>query len=202
VSHIKVPNGIDFGRLPSFDDKKQKYYVIKQLGFGAHGVCCLAITQNASVACVIKFFHPRTDIALEPIDVGHAAAKQEADMWEKIYGSTYNFSAKSFDFPTRTMLVMPCIRIPRNCEERKALVVGEDDSLLYLALDLFSKQGYAHPDIYWHHVGTFTFDSPEKKVEALCDLGGLVELPEAKRATWVNESFSKLKNRIGKPDSK
>jgi hypothetical protein len=175
VSHIEVANGIDFSRLPSFD-QPQKYFVIKQLGYGSRGVCCLAITQKFAVACVIKFFHLKTGT----IEEDHAAARKEADMWWTIYGTTYSFSAKSILFPTRAMLVMPYIQIPRNYEERQALVEGEKNSLLYLALVHFSNQGYAHADIYWHHVGTFTIadadNSQGKKFAALCDLGDLVDL--------------------------
>jgi hypothetical protein len=50
------------------------------------------------------------------------------------------------------------------------------------ALVHFSKKGYAHADIYWHHVGTFTMagtgDRPGKKFAALCDLGDLDVLAE------------------------
>jgi hypothetical protein len=138
LSHVKVTraNGIDFNSIPAFEQIK-KCIVVKQLGYGEHGVCCLALTENA-VACVIKFYHVTTDKAPD-----HTAAKKEAEKWREIYGSApYNFSAKSFAFPSRAMLVMPYIQIPRNFVERNALVEGEEKTFCTSHSSLFETEIY------------------------------------------------------------
>lgn len=100
LSDIQVKDGIDFEQMISFDPEKvapTKFYVVRQLGYGANGVCCLARTDQG-VPCVVKFFLRREEN-------DHVERhREEAKMWNVIYKDC-GFSVMYSFFPNRDFLM-------------------------------------------------------------------------------------------------
>eukprot|EP00980_Cylindrotheca_fusiformis_P019427 scaffold6707_cov114-Cylindrotheca_fusiformis.AAC.1 len=138
---IKLPQGVLFDEQPSA--RERHFYVIRQLGFGQTGVCCFACSPSCA-PCVIKFYRGDGDFE---------EAKKEAECWRELYGKDLGFNfVKAYEKP-RVLLVLPYLRVPSNLKERKHLVEGEKDSLLYKALLQFANKGFIHKEMGWHHVG-------------------------------------------------
>ena len=151
---VNLEYGIQFDDTPLKEDNN--FYVIHQLGYGDSGACCLACTEH-SAPCVLKFFRRSEKFSKGNVDEVKAEADAEATNWNTIYGSDYSFDfVKVLQIWQRSILVMPFLRVPRDKDERAALVKGKKKSLLYEALLHFSRKGYIHNDLWWRHIGVIS----------------------------------------------
>lgn len=151
---VNLEYGIQFDDTPLKEDNN--FYVIHQLGYGDSGACCLACTEH-SAPCVLKFFRRSEKFSKGNVDEVKAEADAEATNWNTIYGSDYSFDfVKVLQIWQRSILVMPFLRVPRDKDEREALVKGKKKSLLYEALLHFSRKGYIHNDLWWRHIGVIS----------------------------------------------
>ena len=133
----------------------------------------------------------------------------------------------SFDFVKvlqiwqRSILIMPFLRVPRDKDERAALVKDKKKSMLYEALLHFSRKGYIHYDLWWRHIGVISVQkiqpihvgrelrsnkrtkiktTEKEDVVIFCDLGisGVVKCDDVvEQQTWVDKQFDLLAGRIG-----
>jgi hypothetical protein len=138
---IELPSGLRYDSNPL--KEHSVFYALRQLGYGQSGTCCFCCTDATAAPCVIKFFRQNHEFE---------DAKKEAKMWQKVYGDLGFDFVRAEENP-RVLLIMPYLRVPRNLAERQKLVEGEEDSLLYKALQRIAGKGYIHREVFWHHVG-------------------------------------------------
>lgn len=193
LTAVTLSRPIDF-LCPSTSCDRKGFYAIKQLGFGSHGVCCLAFNMNGA-ACVLKFIHKHV-IGTSNSEM---KAKEEAAMWGRIYKKKYGITASLLQVNFRLIIVMPYLQIPSTHRERLALCKDDTDSKLYRGLKEFCDAGYIHKELHWHHVGVIPsadFDSNNPCL--LCDLENISEhrMSEVEKEKWVGEAFTALKNRL------
>ena len=193
LTAVTLSRPIDF-LCPSTSCDSKVFYAIKQLGFGSHGVCCLAFNMNGA-ACVLKFIHKHV-IGTSNSEM---EAKEEAAMWGRIYKEKYGITASLLQVNFRLIIVMPYLQIPSTHREKLALCKDDTDSKLYRGLKEFCDAGYIHKELHWHHVGVIpSADSDSDNPCLLCDLENISEhlMSEVEKEKWVDEAFTALKNRL------
>mmetsp|Transcript_27828 Transcript_27828/g.42129 ORF Transcript_27828/g.42129 Transcript_27828/m.42129 type:complete len:300 (+) Transcript_27828:1120-2019(+) len=195
---------IQFSCGLQFDAKPTRLHTVlfslRQLGYGLSGSCCFSCAP-----CVIKFY--RQSFGIE-------TAKEEAKMWEKVYGDLrYNF-VRAEESP-RVVLIMPDLKVPCNFPERQKLIEGEENSLLYKGLQRMAEKGYIHTEVFWHHIGRIKVDTKEQggsqekkrdantncstKIALFCHLAHAKKCEDAsERQAWVKKSFEDMKRSIGR----
>jgi hypothetical protein len=191
---VELPQGIQYELLPKASHNI--FYSFRQVGYGANAVCCLA-TAASGAACALKIFR-------EGGEAGKKLAAAEAQNWESIYGDQGWSFVRQTNINDTCILVLPYFHVPCNREQRDALMEGQEESLLWKALDRMAKKGYAHNDLKWHHVGCLRICGKKHSSEGegkyeqrafLFDLGNVRVLEPSERDEWVRKSFKEFKNR-------
>ena len=192
LTAVTLSRPIDF-LCPSTSCDRKGFYAIRQLGFGSHGVCCLAFNMNGA-ACVLKFIHKHV-IGTSNSEM---KAKEEAAMWGRIYKKKYGITASLLQVNFRLIIVMPYLQIPSTHREKLALCKDDTDSKLYRGLKEFCDAGYIHKELHWHHVGVIPSADFDSNPCLLCDLENISEhrMSEVEKEKWVGEAFTALKNRL------
>lgn len=195
---VRIEDGIQFDQCPS--EYHKKFCSLAQVGSGATAVCCLAVAADASI-CALKIFRKTT---------ARNQAEEELGRWKTIYERKHWTFMRVAEVAGTHILVLPFFNVPGNAEERAPFLEGKSrrDTGLWKALDHFASRGYAHNDLKWHHVGTFTSTTKKRKHDTgnpsqteffLLDLGDVTKkddlLDLAKRTVWVKAQFEMMKDR-------
>jgi hypothetical protein len=166
-----------------FNEKLKELYVIRHLGMGDYGNCCLAVSFDGGSCCAVKFFHR---FALE---TSPEIAMDECANWNKVYEKIDNFpKCRVINAAEAKCLVMPYLHpIPK--EKRLKLI---EDGSIEKALHDFCNSGFLHLDIKWRHIGLW------KNRIVLLDLGMLQkESDKKKQEAWCQDSIKKLREKAG-----
>eukprot|EP00978_Attheya_sp_CCMP212_P009513 scaffold22488_cov40-Attheya_sp.AAC.3 len=178
-----LSNRIDFS-----NDKLKKIYLIKNIGAGVNGDCCLAMDQTGNNYCAVKFF-------VQPVD---ALAEEEYNLWMKIYPDLKNYIHLEKRTIGKAFLCMPYLK-PISKFERLQLTASYDNNgTLVSALREMVKNKYVHRYVLWRHIG--------KCGDKLCflDFGmdGMTKAPDTEQSKelWVEQGFRTLKDHAGPPE--
>jgi hypothetical protein len=168
---------------------KQEIYVIRYLGRGEHGSCCLAVSSTGASSCVVKFFHRETHLALGDATM---AAQNELENWERVY--PVNFKAGWKGCAVRQVaggrcLIMPYVHPIPVAERRVLLQNCEIDN----ALNEFSKSGFIHKEPRWRHIGKW------KGALIFIDLGFIEEASKEDIDDWKKKTMAHLDATAGDP---
>jgi hypothetical protein len=162
-------------------------YLVKRLGSGANGDCCLGISATGAHTCAVKFMNG-------PCSATGDLVKRELQNWINVYGAkdTKDDVRKANLPPCRVQtllgnnsssLVMPVLT-PIYSRERETLLVNGH---IAATLVHFAASGFLHRDIKWRHFGYFN------GTLYMCDMGDVS--PESQgesRDSWVEESLRTL----------
>lgn len=181
--------------LDKFNKNLKQIHVIRHVGMGDSGNCCLGASANGNSSCVVKFYHQVKGATTTVL------ADEEFQNWQKIYGETqlqhWNSicgankvlpMSHTFKIAEGHCLVMPYLRPIRKSERHQLL----DNNQIKKALVSFAKTGYKHLDIKWRHFGRW------KEGIFLLDLGRVADVVDAEIESWVKEAMEMLRKTAGK----
>lgn len=168
--------------LDSYAKKDDVVSLIRRLGAGVNGECCLAISKYQKRSCAVKFFH-------EP---SKTDAKTEKLNWDRVYGTDIWETTVVELGEKKGCLVMPYVNMSHL--DRKT-VLENNAKLLRTALTQFSRRNdsdekiyYLHTDVKWRHLGYF------QRNLMLVDLGHVNKTDNIlERNDWIEKSVEMLK---------
>eukprot|EP00978_Attheya_sp_CCMP212_P025403 scaffold81629_cov56-Attheya_sp.AAC.1 len=190
--HVKEPTPTDLSNRINFPNGKlENIHLIKNIGAGTNGDCCLAMDLTGKNYCAVKFFL-RPEYS-ENSDTS-TLAKEEYDMWMKIYPELKDYIHLEKRTVDKAFLCMPYLE-PISNLERLQLTADDNNGSLVTALREMVKNDWVHQYLVWRHIGKFG--------DKLCflDFGmdGMTEAPitEQAKELWVQKGFTILKARAG-----
>lgn len=177
----------------SFINQTETIYVIRLVGSGDYGSCCLGVSESGKTCCVVKFYHDQSN--------SKVLAKAEEENWGRIYidEKQKRDSGDQGALPQppmphvrticdRSFLVMPYLRPVMKSERLNFLQTGK----IKEALERFSSTGCTHNDVKWRHVGLW------KEEIFLIDLGAIKQnQTEEEVKKWLTKSLKYLSDRAG-----
>lgn len=182
-SKVTLQCGWQECRSQYIDSSVKVVSLIRSAGSGASGDCCLAISKNQDMSCVIKFFQKRKECTLLQ------QAENEKANWDQAYGKGV-FETRVVKLgPEKGCLVMPYVDIAGVSRDE---CLKNDAALLKECLLRFSrKKGRSefllHRDVKWRHVGLLAGNL------TLVDLGFVEKTEDHKEwEDWMNSCVQKL----------
>lgn len=180
---------IDELNLDSYAPNLKNIHIIRNLGMGVNGQCCLGCSNTGKSTCVLKFYHNaiyRTE-----------QAEIECANWTKVYPQAKCRTLKNK--MSEMCLVMPYFRA-FTMEERFEILSNGD---LRKALQTFAASGYMHSNIRWLHV-RYRFSNEDRKREIfLIDLGDIEEWESVEEKNhWIKSSLETLQRKAGTEKAK
>jgi Family of unknown function (DUF5898) len=162
-------------------------YLVRHLGFGANGDCCLAISKDGQTCCAVKFFQARNQSV--------EFATLECNLWNAVYGWEIKCRVGQTS-ETCGFLVMPYLRPPTDLERTELL--RNNGKLIRDALRKFSSGAdgnfYMQKDIKWRHLGYY------KKELCVLDFGDVVQIKQDKVNEWITNAIAMLRAKNGKDE--
>jgi hypothetical protein len=161
-------------------------YLVKSLGCGANGDCCLGISATGARTCAVKFM-------IGPCSATGALVKQELQNWINVYGAKdTKDDVRKTNLPlcrvqalsgNSSALVMPVLTPIDSIDRKTALVNGD----IAATLVHFAASGFLHRDIKWRHFGYFN------GTLYMCDMGYVSPKSQGGSIdSWVEESLRTL----------
>jgi hypothetical protein len=162
-------------------------YLVKSLGCGENGDCCLGISATGAHTCAVKFMNG-------PCNATADLVKKELQNWINVYGAEETKDdVRKTNLPlcrvqtllgnNSSSLVMPVLT-PIDSKERKIVLV---EGHIAATLVHFAASGFLHRDIKWRHFGYF------KGTLYMCDMGDVSpQSQEESIDAWVKTSLRTL----------
>ena len=177
--------------------------LLKHLGLGVNGDCCLGTTIRGESFCAVKFFADRNN--------AYENAKKEQSAWNTIYDCELPkvLLVKLPPVEANTQTWDACICMPYlvpvdSTADRQAAL---DSGMIEDRLKAFAVKNYHHNEAgVWRHWGEFCIGQNEEKYSPfLCDLGNLTKRAdtttddewEESTATWITKCLEQLGGSIG-----
>jgi hypothetical protein len=171
--------GVEDINISKFNERLKCLYVIRHLGMGECGSCCLAISKKGASCCVVKFFH-RPNSTKESV-------QRECSNWNTVYASIQNFpKCRIFKAAEGYCLVMPYLRpIPK--KDRWQWIGSIEETL-----KLFCCANVLHPEVRWRHIGLW------QDRAFFLDLGNLTkDAGQRSQLAWRVKSLESLQQKAG-----
>jgi len=182
--------------LDVFNPELQNIHVIRHLGIGDSGNCCLGVSDKGGSSCAVKFYH------FAESEKTKVLAEEEYQNWENIYGGKEREKysppmAYRLKLAEGYCLVMPYLTPIPESDRRKLLEKSNnEESMIEETLRNFAKSGYKHEDIKWRHFGYW---GKKRKKIYLFDLGKVAKVKKSDIDSWVAGKVEMLRKKAGNP---
>jgi hypothetical protein len=184
----------DLSKLITFNDiyqQTKQIFLIKNIGAGEFGDCCLAMDSVGVNFCAVKFFVPKNTSESEKSE--YELARDEHDTWIEIYPELEKHIHLGNISDDKGFLCMPYLK-PLKTDERQLVISNQS---LLEALQEFVKKPFVHKVVSWRHIGTLNGNI------YFLDFGrdGLEDSPtdEGEKQKWVSKNYERLQQRAGGP---
>lgn len=183
------PLGLELPRMPV--SECSDLFLIKCLGYGAHGCAWLAATPNAEF-CVLKFPH-RIDSGWDEESI-EASIMEERELWSKVHEDLGASVQRWLDMVTLVMPYLAQASLISSSNVRATVDAGDEKTLAAVKVELenFASKGLEHKDVKWANIGFY--GTGEVLHAVLIDLA-LVTKHEGRwegAEEWVESMIQKL----------